>query len=286
MVLDTARTTSDSVADHVSDHNTLHGFYNDSLNAVGIVYVSKTGSDSNDGQTWATAWLIVAHATATAPTKSEIRVGVGEFVEDTQINWRQQQSIIGAGPGSTVIKLADGTDADLIVSDTSFATTDYHHNAAIRNLRLEGNKANNSSGSGIVFNSRVGENTLLMNLVVQNFVGDNIKCNNGGQPFFWRDVHTFSSDGYGISLSRTGGDRFQSVVLEKISGDNNASGLIHLNGLAASEDENELIIGVKPETSVAGKQQDVIVLTDTQCAVTLMGGNIQLSQSINSPSLK
>ena len=67
-------------------------------------YVETTGSDSNGGHSRADAFLTPEHAIQTAASAGDtIILGVGEFVLGAQIAPKVGQSILGAGPGSTII---------------------------------------------------------------------------------------------------------------------------------------------------------------------------------------
>lgn len=55
MTLPTDRTTANTAAEHVSDHNTLHGFYNGSVTAVAQGTDGATRASSTYGP-WSTPW--------------------------------------------------------------------------------------------------------------------------------------------------------------------------------------------------------------------------------------
>lgn len=80
MTLDAARALTDSVSDHLSDHNTLHAGYNED---AGVQYVSLDGSASNHGRSWAAPKSTIADAvgemTLNAYYKGRVVLGMGRF---------------------------------------------------------------------------------------------------------------------------------------------------------------------------------------------------------------
>lgn len=104
----------------------------------------------------------------------------------------------GQGVGSTIVKLKDGTNKD-VISHASFAdigagsgtarATDGVWHIAIEDLTVDGNKANNSSGRGIAL---YGKGFRIQNVVIQNAAGDGLfteyDCNLTGNTCIGGDV--------------------------------------------------------------------------------------------------
>lgn len=260
---------------HPASHNLLHARYNQGAGAsvdVGIRYVHEDGSDLANGLSWETAKATVSEATGDLGGSG--RVEVAGLIVDQGIVWRQGQVIEGlSSSGVSAIRLADGADQSLFISDPNLTSNEFLHWAAIKNLRLEGNKANNTVGHAIEINHRVGEGTLLENLVIVDTAGDAIRANRGGQPLLWRDLHIFRAEGYGVSLRRSGIDLWQSAVLNMLSGDGNRDGLLHVKGAGDRVKESITVFGIKPEKTADGLQMDAVVLEDTTCIVSIIGGS-------------
>lgn len=46
---------------------------------TGIRYVKTTGSDSNDGKSWANAWKTVTYGMTNVPTNGTLIIGYGDY---------------------------------------------------------------------------------------------------------------------------------------------------------------------------------------------------------------
>jgi hypothetical protein len=175
----------------------------------------------------------------------------------------------------TYLQQKAGTDLDLIVSGQ--LALGYHHWSKISNMTLKG-AAGTTLSSGINIAPTTGEGFKLEHLMVRNFAVDGVRLQNGGVPFYAEDLHLFfngwgSGTGYGIEInSGTSNFRAQTHVLTMISGDDNQSGLIHLNGsYGAGTHETYLIDGVKSERNNAGRMNNVIVIDNMNGApVTIL----------------
>jgi hypothetical protein len=186
----------------------------------------------------------------------------------SQITLRAGISLIGSGinlPGhglGTILQQKPGTDLDLIVSDQP--PSGYHHWSVISNMSLVGASGTKLS-SGIRFAAATGEGMKFEHLLVEKFARDGIQVT-GGVPFYAEDVHLFgngvgSGSGYGLHIKGGGAIPSQTYVLSMISGDNNETGLIHLEGASGIGDhQSYLIQGVKAEKHIKGRQNDVIVV--------------------------
>lgn len=266
------RTLTDDPTEHLSDHLLLHPKYNGSLVDRGLRYVHEDGSDLADGLTWETAKATVS--AASNDLGGEGRIEVAGLIVDQGIIWRQGMVIEGlSSAGVSCVRLANGANQSLFISDPSLTTNEFLHWAAIKNLRLEGNKANNTTGHAIEINHRVGEGTLLENLVIVDTAADAIRANRGGQPLLWRDLHIFRANGYGVSLRRSGVDLWQSAVLNMLSGDGNIDGLLHVKSAGDRTKESITVFGLKPEKTGTAEQTNAVVLEDTTCIVSIIGGS-------------
>jgi hypothetical protein len=102
-------------------------------------------------------------------------------------------TLAGLGPGSSMIKLADSSDTDMIDN----VGNNFH--VEIRDLQLEGNKANNASGYAISWStchvSRISR------VRIRNTKDGGIKLN-GCNDVKIDDVSSILSDGYGIELNQ------------------------------------------------------------------------------------
>ena len=268
---------------HLSDHGTLHSTYNDSLVNRNIQYVAVPadgGDDANDGFTWGTAKATVKAACTlvTAATGGIVNIGIGTFVEEGNIPWNRGVRIEGTAVNGTQIQLKDGENEHLFVSEPGLIGTEFLHWAHIRNMRIRGSNDVADGKDLIRFDSRVGENCRIENVILhpgKNGVG--IHTTRGGQPIFWNDIHSFvaappDSGAAAIYLERQPGDIFQSVVLQNISGDNHLDALIHARGFYNENIETLTIIGMKSESGFG--QLASVWLDDMQCQVTIIGGSV------------
>ncbi len=252
-----------------------------------IQYVATDGNDANDGLTWGTARATVkAGCTAvTAATGGIVNVGVGIFEEEGNIPWNRGVRIEGTAVNGTDIRLAAGVDADLFVSEPRLAATEFLHWSHIRNMRIRGGP--DSTGKDLIrFNSRVGENCKIENIIMHPTGGGNgIHTTQGGQPIFWNDIASFAS-GLGssaIKLARKPGDIFQSVTLQNISGDNHSDALIYATLFFNENVASLTLIGVKGETGT--HQVDTILLEDMQVPVTIIGASVYKASGLTPNSL-
>jgi hypothetical protein len=186
----------------------------------------------------------------------------------SQITLRAGISLLGSGinlPGhglGTILQQKAGTDLDLIVGDQP--PSGYHHWSVISNMSLAGAAATKSS-SGVRFAAATGEGMKFEHLLIKNFARDGIQAT-GGVPFYAEDLHLFgngvgSGSGYGLHIRGGGAVPSQTYLLSMISGDNNMTGLIHLEGASGIGDhQTYLVQGVKAEKHIKGRQSDVIVV--------------------------
>jgi hypothetical protein len=135
------------------------------MNDPRVRYVSKMGSDSNDGSSWDRAKLTVAAAVnalvySGTPGSGghhvgQINIGPGVFVETaTPIEWNERLTIIGSGStddatnSGTVIKLGANRNTALFSYTSDFAqlAQPYSHYLQMRDVTLDGNSGQNTAG--------------------------------------------------------------------------------------------------------------------------------------------
>lgn len=250
----------------------------------GVRYVAEYGNNTWSGVDWSAPMRTISAAADSLNRWGLIRVGEGDYTETSQIRLRQGMVLEGNSPVSTRVKLANNANHSLIVSDPLLPSNEFLHWAGVKNMRLDGNKTNNTVGHAVEFNCRIGESTRLENLLIIDTPNDGIRGNRGGQPLYWNDLHIFRANGYGVSLRRTPGDRYQSVLINMLSGDENRDGLLHVKGAAETAQESITVVGLKPETGLNG-QTDAVVLEDTTVMVTLIGGSTIEAGGVNGNAL-
>ncbi len=239
---------------------------------VGIRYVAASGNDNNDGLSWGSAKATIMAAALDLNGPGLVQVGAGIFHEPACIPWKQGMIIQGISSAATDVRLDDGEDADLFVSDPALPGTEFLHWAKIRNMKIRIGNNPNFSANLIQFNCRVGEANVIENVILHpGNVG--IQVTRGGQPIFWSNIHSFGGNiDAAIKLQRTTGDVFNSVVLQNISGDNNGNALIYAQGFVNPKVENLTIIGVKSETGT--HQRDTIILHGMVSPTLIIGASV------------
>ena len=147
---------------------------------VGIRYASPAG-DNTDGLSWQTAFHTVKETCIAAGRDSQVKIGKGLYWEEGQIPWHRGQVILGNGPWSTSVRLADSGTPPLFVSDPGLPNTEFMHGAQLRNLQMRGNAAA-GKGAVIEINCRIGEENIVNNVQIHAAGGDGIHAKRGGQP--------------------------------------------------------------------------------------------------------
>ena len=102
-----------------------------SQTANSVYYVSKNGSNSNDGKSLHNAFASVKYATATAPNNSTIYVKGGTYLEQLPITLTEGQQIVGDGLRTTIIEPANSAFA----AQTMFRVGD---STMIKNISMRG----------------------------------------------------------------------------------------------------------------------------------------------------
>ena len=152
----------------------------------------------------------------------------------------------------TTLKLADGANCNIIESDTGLTTgkvNDYWHYGGIENLKLVGNKANNTSGNGIYI-YRMGENSFIRNIHTADFAGSGILVEGKGTPNYFQQIHTFNNNRYGVEIKDA--DRVYNFY--ELSGDVNKLGLLGVQGGSSPRMVSVSIFGLKAERFGVGSE--------------------------------
>jgi hypothetical protein len=168
-------------------------------------------------------------------------------------------------PGATNLKAFNGFNKDIIVCKPTSGA--WWHHGEVRNLRLDGNKTNNTVGHGISIPVGIGETSCIARLSV-NFCAQaglyvagsqsgtgtvqNVTTNNNGIAGVWLD--DFKS---GITMWGVGGD--QNPTTLKITNPNNGGGSIY-------------IMDFKSEKNIAGPAVEISG-GNSPITLTLAGGN-------------
>lgn len=126
-----------------------------------------------------------------------VRFGPGLFLVEDPFFISTGTFLVGAGTYvgnaattgvryGTYLKLMDGANCDMIVQVPSNATTDFGHAMMIKDLVIDGNKANNSQGSGLILTDG-GFNTVLENVFFR-------QCAGWGEQVFYAPVNLYHNN--------------------------------------------------------------------------------------------
>ena len=160
-------------------------------------------------------------------------------------------NLIGEGNASppqegTKLEQKDGVDISAIVSSV---TAGFHHWTKLQDFQLRKiTGATDTIGSGIGWTQAAGEQFLINRLFVTNFPKAGISFAGSGTSIVVRNVFTGGNGTYGLDITRVGGERYQTVYCEMISGDNNTIALIRVKTFGASK-EGIYFNGVKAESN-------------------------------------
>lgn len=135
-----------------------------------------------------------------------IILGAGEFVVNKPLKVRSRTKLEGQGRGVTTIKLASGSNCNVIESNEYGTAT--VERVTIRDLTIDGNKAGNTSGSCIVLDSATThvDNCILLNPAQDGLSHKitnepkEVKEKAGLDSRFYR-THAVGAGRYGFTLS-------------------------------------------------------------------------------------
>lgn len=152
---------------------------------------------------------INAAINALSATGGTVQLAPGTFDVVTPIVLKTGVALLGSGFGATTLRLADGANCDVVKSDgfDSLVGTGGLggiHSFRISDIKIDGNKANNTSGRGLCLYGWAYD---LDRVVVGNCKGDGIhsEWGNWGDPqphrsmeASWRHVLAHDCDGRGV----------------------------------------------------------------------------------------
>ncbi len=183
--------------------------------------------------------------------------------------------IVGSGTSAnhgTNVNAGAGLNADVIATSTvgtgTGANAQWWHWGSIENFHMNGNKANQTSGTCINVEN-MGETAVLRALEVGNCYTDDIRLEgNFATQSEITNITVNSAGQFGVNL-----DNFQGVgVLRGLSGDSNATSIIRFNG---NQSATLTVLGLKSEEEISG--HDPLITIDmpadgSQPALYIVGG--------------
>ncbi len=180
------------------------------------IYVRKSGSDSNDGLTPATAKLTISSAITAASSNDSIYIGAGIYREP-QADISSKNLYIYGDPTGSII----GDCGDVIWTGMNETDTDY-----------------NAIGGGGALAQSVGSSTSIgitvKNIIFQKFKSTIISHNGPGRLDI-QDCSFFDSKGTAIKFSSAYTSDFVSITLKNIYVD----GLFASRGISISDSSNQ-----------------------------------------------
>ena len=215
---------------------------------LGGVYNVRDFQAKGDGSSDDTLAIQAAiNAAADGNLGGDVYFPIGTYIV-TGLILHPRVNLVGAGVGTslgwgTLVKLKAGSDTSVITSSEG-GPGGVHHWSRIANLRIDGNKENNTAGHGILVPGYSGEGFLVDHVFVSNCSEHGIFIASGTVPLYLRDVHPFGCDGSGIKIARANGQRVITALLEVISGDDNAVALIEIDGVNSGP---VVMVGIKSE---------------------------------------
>jgi hypothetical protein len=241
------------------------------MNDPQMVYVSKEGSNSNDGRSWQTAKLTVAGGVSALPLAGTIgsggyhygviNIGPGNFPEVGGLEFNQAIHYLGVQSGltgisGTTIQLANGANTFLFSESANWdANVGFNHNSTIENVTLDGNKANNTSG-GLVNMVGGGYDTYFKNVNFQNSPGYSIYVDQRAVNFECYTC-TFGGNALGVYFNETAGGSVVSMIGLQFDNNGGDAAITIAQG-TYSPTSMYYFEGVKAESQVAGTQNHII----------------------------
>jgi hypothetical protein len=161
----------------------------------------------------------------------------------------------------TVLAQFKDFDGSLIVN-APLPTTEWQHWGGVEFMHLYKEPGGTATqGHGIDMSNPVGEDFRPYRLMIENFPQSGIRYRRGGTPVWLNDLHIFRCGEYAIDLEKSGGDRLHCCSIERISGDDNGLGMIHLKTVGDLS-EQVSIKHIKAEAHQAGKHPYLFVFED------------------------
>jgi hypothetical protein len=157
----------------------------------------------------------------TIPPGVTVRLGPIFYTVTATITVQQGGRLLGAGtnsPGSTILKAGNALNAPVVKAINSAGEASWWHHGEVRNLRVDGNKSQQTSGNAVEVYG-LAETSLLQRLVILDAKQADlyIKGSQSGTGTV-QNVSVNSADAYGVQL-----DDFRSgISLTGVGGDSNA----------------------------------------------------------------
>lgn len=175
---------------------------------AGTVYVSKTGNNTNNGQTWATAKLTVAAGLSTALAGDEVWVAAGIFVEN--ITLKTGVALYGGFSGSETLLNQRNWVTSMTILDGNFLTGNVvtSPSGATATTRIDGFTIRNGRptnvGAGIACSS--SSPTISNNVIIGNAAttgtGGGILCSGSAAPIISNNLiigNSAATNGGGVA---------------------------------------------------------------------------------------
>jgi hypothetical protein len=211
-------------------------------------------------------------STLTIAAGQTVLLGYARINCSAKTTVRERGALIGSGNGTsdntgTKLVAANSLNDDVVLCQNSAGAGDWWHGGQVENLSINGNSANQTSGSGIRVN-RPGEVSIIRNISIVGCKDDGfVAVTNGANGCGFENLSVFTSGRYGFNFSNFSGVGF----IKNLSGDNNTSGLLRVNGNNCMV----TVAGFKAETTITGAH-DPCVLIDSvgnQPTITIINGS-------------
>lgn len=229
-----------------------------------VLFVSKSGSDSNNGQSWGTAFLTIQKAISSLPSAGMIYVGAGTYQEPFGFD-RNAVRLVGTswGGGTIVERTTDRTMVNLRgVTDTSAAN--HRRYISIENIQFKDNGVG-SNPSNPYFKMH-----FLSNSAIKDCRFNQIK----GVLFSFVEAYdSVFNHLYGVDVG--GSDGTKPAIYARNSLDTTTTGLgtITSSGTAVTGTGTYFESWVQPgDTITAGGQTKTVSTVNSDTSITLSAG--------------
>lgn len=135
------------------------------------------------------------------------------------------------------LKAIDGLNDDFIIGQT----TDWHHGLKIESLRVNGNKANQTSGNGIYI-IRMGENSIISDVYVSTCYENGILIDSLSAPSQLHNISAMNNGGAGVRYINKGTSTSGTIL--HLSGDLNGTALLDVE---LGAETHLAVMGIKSE---------------------------------------